>query len=513
MSKHITAGARRVTNIVLGAITTVILVAALVALFIIPGPQSWTDSVVATDDAMDQTVSPTQAQTYCPAPMGLVDTGTYGDSEFQVSTGNLSTKARYASFGSVYSSTVSALGQEASSSDLTLKDNDLTDDADVKTGEQDVDSSRLMDTRMLQASAGTGSVGSIASWADTGDLKGVSAASCVATALSQSFLLAGSATGTTQQLIVANPSTKPTTVDLSIWGSKQSGKMALSTQSSLTIPAEGESSLDLAASVSDQDGLFVTVSSKETPIAAVVRTVVMDGLTSKGSDFALPLAASSNTSVVPSVNDSDAVTAYLFARSDTNTELSWITSHGLVHAKDVAIKAGQVQVVDLGSAPKEALGVMSTAEDKLSLSVKASRSGDDQQADFALMNAAAPAQFSAMSVPDDVAGTITVANASNAEQHITIHGFDAQGNAVASKDITLGANAAQSIAAKDFNEDDAQASIFMMEDESGKVGWSIRLTHDNLGDGKVAGLASVESVSLMPATAHVWARSNAAIVR
>lgn len=513
MSKHITSGSRRVTNIVLGTITTIILVAALVVLFILPGPSSWVDSVAADDDAIDQTVSPTQAEMYCPAPMELADTGTYGDSAFQATVGNLSTQARYAAFGSVYTSTVSAFVDGTSSDDVTLQDSDVTDDADVKTGSQALDSSRLMDTRMLQASEGTGSAGSIASWADEGDLKGVSAASCIATALSQSFLLTGSTTGTTQQLIVANPSTKPTTVDLSIWGTTHSGKVALSTQSSLSVPAQGESSIDLAASVSDQNGLYVVVSSKETPIAAVVRTIVMDGLTSKGSDFALPLPSSSNASVVPSVSDSDTVSAYLFARTDTNTELSWITEHGLVHAKDVAVSAEQVTVVDLGKAPQEALGVMSTSEDKLSLSVKASRSGDSDQSDFALINAASPTKLSALTIPDDVTAALSLVNTSNSEHTVTIYAYDSDGKAVTSKDITLGANAAQTIASSDFKDGDTEATIFTMEDDSHAVGWGARLVHDNLGDGKIAGLSSLASTSLMPVTSHVWARSNEAIVR
>ena len=51
----------------------------------------------------------------------------------------------------------------------------------------------------------------------------------------------------------------------------------------------------------------------------MVRTVTMDGLTPKGSDFALPLPTASNASVAPSITAGDAVTAYLFAKADTET--------------------------------------------------------------------------------------------------------------------------------------------------------------------------------------------------
>lgn len=106
-----------------------------------------------------------------------------------------------------------------------MKDADSTDDSSVKTGAQKINQgARLINTRMLQAAAGTGTVGTIASWADDGDVRGISAASCVSTSLSQSFLLSDSTTGTTQQLIVSNLSTKPTTVDIAVWGSETAGK-------------------------------------------------------------------------------------------------------------------------------------------------------------------------------------------------------------------------------------------------------------------------------------------------
>ena len=124
-----TSGFKRAIGIVLGVITMLVLIALFVVLVMAPIPNIWVDKVAASDNAIDQTVSPTQSETYCPAPIGLADTGTYGDSAFQATVGNLSTQARYAAFGSVYSATVSAIGQKSSSDDVTLKDADSTDDS------------------------------------------------------------------------------------------------------------------------------------------------------------------------------------------------------------------------------------------------------------------------------------------------------------------------------------------------------------------------------------------------
>ena len=126
-----TSGFKRAIGIVLGVITMLVLIALFVVLVMAPIPNIWVDKVAASDNAIDQTVSPTQSETYCPAPIGLADTGTYGDSAFQATVGNLSTQARYAAFGSVYSATVSAIGQKSSSDDVTLKDADSTDDSAI----------------------------------------------------------------------------------------------------------------------------------------------------------------------------------------------------------------------------------------------------------------------------------------------------------------------------------------------------------------------------------------------
>ena len=207
-----TSGFKRAIGIVLGVITMLVLIALFVVLVMAPIPNIWVDKVAASDNAIDQTVSPTQSETYCPAPIGLADTGTYGDSAFQATVGNLSTQARYAAFGSVYSATVSAIGQKSSSDDVTLKDADSTDDSSVKTGAQKINQgARLINTRMLQAAAGTGTVGTIASWADDGDVRGISAASCVSTSLSQSFLLSDSTTGSSSSRI-SPPSRPPSTL-------------------------------------------------------------------------------------------------------------------------------------------------------------------------------------------------------------------------------------------------------------------------------------------------------------
>ena len=69
------------------------------------------------------------------------------------------------------------------------------------------------------------------------------------------------------------------------------------------VGAGKESILNLAAAASEQDALYVTVSSADTPVAAVVRTIAMDGLTSKGSDYAVPNNASAKALAINGLSE------------------------------------------------------------------------------------------------------------------------------------------------------------------------------------------------------------------
>lgn len=491
-------------RVVFGVITMLVILALFVALMVVGRINVFVDTTTATEGANSQVVSPSRTQMYCPSEMTLADTGSYGDSEYQVSTGNLASQARFASFGSVYSTTIDAFPAN-DDKQVTLGSSNQ-----VHTSSQNsANVAKLMSTGMLAANDGTGSVGTVASSASEGDLRGVSAASCTATALTRSFLLSSTQTGTTQQLVVANPSAKSTSVEITAYGSSQSGPLALAAHATLAVQAQSESVLDLSAAIGAQDAAYVVVSSQQTPIAAVVRTVTMDGLTPKGSDFALPLDAPQASSAVAGVQKDDTVSAYLFADSDTKVELSWITSGGLVQAKNIELKGNQVSIVDLGKAPDKTLGVMTIAEDEVSMSVKATRSGSDNQADFALINASAAVKSAAVALPEGFTGTLVAANESNEEHTVTITSYDKDGKQLQNKSVKLGANAAQSIAMKDLGS----AAYATLKDDSASVLLGMRITKDNLGDGKVAGLSIVNGTSLMPMQMQVWVHAKENIVK
>ena len=291
-------------------------------------------------------VSTERIEQYCPGRMALMDSDSYGDSEFQASSGNITSSARYAALGSVYMSSVTPMA-DADAEAERLSDGDDADAIAVLSGAVD-DGPTLFDTRLTASEDGTGAAGSVASWATDGDLRGVAAATCVVPSLSQSFMLPATATGTTQELVVSNPSDRATAVTMRVWGSSDGEAISLTTGNTLTVDAHGESSVDLAAAASGQDGLFVTLDSDETPVAAVVRMTRMDGLNPQGIDYIPPVSQSSSDAVIPSVREGDAVWVTVRAEETASVTVSWLTAQGTTAADEGQLDAGRVTMFDLG---------------------------------------------------------------------------------------------------------------------------------------------------------------------
>lgn len=498
--------ALRVTMAVLSGVC---IVGVLVAMAIIPPSWIAHDSVPRENARMAQTVSQTQLASYCPARMDLADSGSYGDSEFQASSGNVTSSARYAAFGSVYRATVSRIGNDEDSINLDSDSNLDANNAKVASGDVN-DGARFVDTRLLQAQSGSGMAASVVSWATEGDLRGVSAASCVAPSLEQRFVLPSSATGTTHQLVVANPSSKATSLQIEVWGTSSSGALSLSTASSLNVAAQAESVLDLSAAAPSQDGLYVKVSSKETPIAAVVRTVKIDGLTSKGSDYAEPLPEAQRSAVLSGVSADDEVSIELFSEQDTTVTVYWLGKEGRSEAKKQDLAAQRVSVVDAGKAPQDTYGVMvETDGGTISASAQLTRSGDGDQQDFALTGMQSPAQSSAITIPDNVQATVLIANTADQQESATIQAFDASGKALGSKEITVDASSSLSMKPEDIDEN---AELLLMKDNSA-LAWSARVQQQSVSDAKLAGLAVITPIALEPQNETIWAQSDQHVVQ
>lgn len=490
----------RVMRAIVAIITSVALVAALVLLGIISMPQWLVDTASGSDTTAYRIVQQ-RLQSYCPARMSLPDDTDWGDSDYRASEGDMSTSAGFAAFGSAYSAFVTSFDGSDTGNQLTASTS-VTHRTALTYADQD-GTSRLLDASLLEAGVGSGQVGTVASQASSGDLRGVSAATCAAPSITHSFLVSDTDTGTSQQLVLANPSAKAASVSVQMYGTSTSGAMKLSTSGTVMVPANGESVMNLSAAASGQDGLYVTVNSSSVSVGAVVRTVVMDGLTPKGSDFAMPLGLAATSNLIPSLAEGDHIFVYLYGEHTSAVSLSWVTENGLDVIDTYQIKGQRVTVLDLGTVPAKAHAVLASSSAELVASVKAVRSGNDGQEDFALLSAVSPEESSAVVLPKGVTSTLTLANTANKRTEAKITFISGNGETKSTQNIVLQANSAVTVT--------GEGLAALVDDSKSKVAWAVRLTSDNLAEG-VAGLSMIAPTALIASEETVHAAPDSSLV-
>lgn len=465
------------------------------------------DSTTVRTAAVESTVGQRQLVAYCPSRMVLPDDASYGDSAYHASEGDMKSSARYAAFGAVYSSQVEQFGVTDEGTSTTLKDNDPTDSSNVIAASGNVDTSAsLFTTQLLDSAQGTGSVASIASWATKGDVRGLSAASCQTPVLQSRFMLSDSNTGSSHQLIIANPSAKSTAVQVRIWGTKSAGALSLSTGSTVTVDAHAQTVFDLSAAASGQDGLYVVVSSEQTPVVSLVRSVKISGLTAHGSDFEIAAAEESKTLTFPSISQGDRVRLYLYSDVAGNANVSWL---GTDKSDSHEFAADRVTVADLGEAGKGTLGLVVNATRPVIAAVSVTRSAQGGQQDFMMVNAVHFGGHAAVTLPDSVDAEVTVVSRETKESTVTLDGYDAEGKQVGSHKVTVPASGAMRVSASHIGK--GVAVIGATDGEN--VGFGVRLSQKSVQDAKLAGVAYLESTSLTPRSEVIRAYKDMTLVR
>ena len=293
-------------------------------------------------------------------------------------------------------------------------------------------------------------------------------------------------------------------VDVRVWGTEQSGALALSTGSTLTVAANAESVLSLSAAASGQKGLYVTVSSRQTPVSASVRVIRTEGLNPKGSDYAAAAGEASKELVFPAVAEGDKATLTVYAAGSGSLTAAWVGAAGQsVHQ----YSGDRVTTIDLGDVPKDASALKITADTKVTADVTVSRDGNGNQSDFALIGAAQTDDRSAAVIPSGLDGRVSVVNASLSSKQMHMTGYDDKGAAVGEKTITVDAGAAASFDASDLGK-----NVFAVAADGKGLAWGVRLSSSAVSDAKLAGIAYIGATPLMPLQERIWARSDMTIV-
>lgn len=491
-------------------ISGMVITAAAVGLAIMPMVGLPTDQASAHMGAVSETVSPKQITQYCPSQMVLADNDTYGDAAFHVSTGNLTSERTFAAFGAIFHAQTNTFASTNTDQAQVLQSqvNTSSTDAAYIAASSKAKDAVVFDTRVLNADAGTGAVGAIGSWASEGDLLGASASSCITPQLVQQFFVPSTATGNTQQLVIANPSDKPTTVDVNAWNTKD-GAIALATNSTVTVQAQAQTTVMLNAAAPNQEALYVRVQSADTAVSAFIRSIAMDGLTAQGNDFITPLTQTGTQQAMP-LGSTQGGVIHAFSQKDTTVALSWVTEHGLVALDTMHVAANKVATYTAKDAPDDAYAIYAQSDDQCALAMLISENGEQGQRDYAIVPASSAVSQSALALPNNLDATVTIVNMDGASSKVNVQGFDAQGQRVGSKEITIDANSASTLPVSDISED---AVALRIPDAKVHVVWGAALRSHTDEQDNIASIAYLAARALTIPQQTVTARADASIVR
>ncbi|OZG57989.1 hypothetical protein BTIS_1230 [Bifidobacterium tissieri] len=516
MSRSTRSGAARrsrsvwgtVGKVFVSSVTAILLLAVFGLLAVLTPADHLIDGSDARSGSHTVSVGQTMLQSYCPARMQLADTESYGDSAYQISEGNIVGKARFAAFGSMYSTAVTSLNGDDKHD---TPDIDLTDQTKAFVYGSDAGADPLLLTsRMLDVSKGSGVAASVASWATEGDLQGLSSVQCVNPQLRQSFLLPATQTGWTQQLVLANPTEKSTTVSMSMWGTGSAQAIASSTDSKVTVAGKSQTVVDVSAAAPAQDGLYLSLTSSGAPVSAVVRVVHAEGLAPRGSDYATPLPATAATdTTIAGVGGGQDVTVNLYSDQGGDVTLSWITGSGTSEAKKDTVTANTVKSIGFGKAPDDALGLRVESGSAVYVSAICSQSSDNQT-DFSLANGVVAVASGAVAIPDGVDATLAMVNTADQTVTTKLIGYGDDGTQKGEKEVTVEPHKAVSIKPSEIA--DGVVTVTMSDDKASIV-WSAMIGVNAVNDAHLAGLGVIGSSSLMPAQAQVRADQSLSVVK
>lgn len=175
--------------------------------------------------------------------------------------------------------------------------------------------------RVLTAPA-AGSAGSIAgaqSEDAVGDAAGLVATACTVPQSDVWFAAGATTTGRTSVLTLANASTVPAQVRVSIW--TENGPVDGSSTSQVTVPAKGRAALSLAGIAPSAGGTVVRVTSTGGRVGAALEQRTVRGLESGGVDMTAPTAAPARAQVVTGVRIAGASAVASAQRADDYADL------------------------------------------------------------------------------------------------------------------------------------------------------------------------------------------------
>ncbi|MCK9794984.1 DUF5719 family protein [Isoptericola sp. 4D.3] len=506
------------------AVTGVAAVAALAAVAVLGDQwaQSWTGAEQRAVAAGTRTVGvqPADATLVCPTPVALPKGADVGDAQFDATP----------------VPTVSGLGalvlggaeDGARTTALDGKDEaplDTGDDAAAQQG--DVDG-----TRVLRATPVPGepfrAAGLLASVTAAGDLRGLGAGACGVPSTSQWLVGGGTEVGATATLTVQNPSERPATVALDVFG--PGGPVALGGSGTFTVAPHAQVTTRLESVAPEQDRLAVHVRASGARVTASLQTQAIDGLLPAGVDVltagAAPREAVAVGGVVSrgeAVDDPHAPRLRLLAPGEGGgaARVSVYGPSGPVvlrGADEVELEPGVVTDVPLGGLPAGGYTVVVDADVPVVAAARFDQPGEQPEdsvvggtpydvawaAGQAVAGSGAAGPAGQVGVPGGVRTALTLAAVPRTRDPdadpagaapVTLRAYDASGAEIGSRELDLAAGTTTSVPLSDVVADGtvpAGVSVDRGDGEGVVVSWAAVLRAD---DGTAAAGTLVASVA------------------
>lgn len=519
------------------------------------------DDALSPSSSITQRVTATNLKMVCPSRLAISESSDYGDSQYRESDGNISSYARYGVFGNMHNATVrnardngefasklhsvnsikvannksnsnsddSSVNSDDSDDSSSSSSEELNDDSDAENSnnsDSSVDNSarvvfyankkidkdsQVLEGKLSASDSGTGLSASSASWASDGDLRGLSASSCVIPSRSQTFLVPEVDAGTSIRLVSVNSSAKPTIVQIRMWSVEHgSSVLGLSTGSAFTVDANSESTFDIAAAASLSKGLYVQVLSEQAPVASFMQYRRMQGLVVKGVDIIQPLESDCKSSIIPGVSQSDNAKLYIWSRKSSNVNISWMDDEGSKSIKNVPLQSQELKVIDLGKVPDKVSALKLDSNNPIASMVELNRKSDGGQEDVAFATRVNGEGYRAIVTPVNPEETsLYLASSGLDNTSVKLKAFDYKGDFLKDKTIDIRANSSLELEANDIDEN---AVMFEINSKS-NVAFAARLHKKEVDDAHLAAVAWIKSQSLEPQQVSVKVTRTQVVVK
>ena len=523
------------------------------------------DDALSPSSSITQRVTATNLKMVCPSRLAISESSDYGDSQYRESDGNISSYARYGVFGNMHNATVrnardngefasklhavdsikvannksnsnrddssiNSDGSSANSDDSSSSSSEeLNDDSDAENSnnsDSSVDNSarvvfyankkidkdsQVLEGKLSASDSGTGLSVSSASWASDGDLRGLSASSCVIPSRSQTFLVPEVDAGTSIRLVSVNSSAKPTIVQIRMWSVEHgSSVLGLSTGSTFTVDANSESTFDIAAAASLSKGLYLQVLSEQAPVASFMQYRRMQGLVVKGVDIIQPLESDCKSSIIPGVSQSDNAKLYIWSRKSSNVNISWMDDEGSKSIKNVPLQSQELKVIDLGKVPDKVSALKLDSNNPIASMVELNRKSDGGQEDVAFATRVNGEGYRAIVTPVNPEETsLYLASSGLDNTSVKLKAFDYKGDLLKDETIDIRANSSLELKANDIDEN---AVMFEINSKS-NVAFAARLHKKEVDDAHLAAVAWIKSQSLEPQQVSVKVTRTQVVVK